>query len=60
MPFMFYIIEIESDGTDEEHAFSSLLYVSFHDNLEFSKIEDLIKSDLKSLEWDKVAMNWDP
>lgn len=60
LPFMFYVIELESDGTDEEHAFSSLLYVSFRDNLEFSKINSLIEEDLKSLEWGNFAKNWSP
>ena len=60
LPFMFYIFELESDGTDDYHAFSSLIYVSLTDNISLANSFEYFAEELESLDWEKNAKNWSP
>lgn len=60
LPLMFYIVELESSRTDQEHTFSSLVHVRFHDEIWFSTIEKILSDDLKFIDWKKYAKNWNP
>jgi hypothetical protein len=60
LPYVFFSVELESDGTDGKHSFSSLHYVSFSDQIALTNFIETVQSELKKFTWADHAQNWNP
>lgn len=60
LPYVFFGVELESDGTDGKHSFSSLHYVSFSDQIALTNFIETVQAEIKKFTWADHAKNWNP